>query len=285
MSKYLVGLLCVIMLLTSEGCRRRRLFRNAPPSPPADTVSVLPKPKTRADSVVTTTAPVLPSVDPNATVDQVDFAYLTAKSKVSFKSKEQDINNANVNLRIDKDSLIWLSVSGVGVEVARALITKDSVVIMDRIHREYSVYNYQALSQQFNFNLNFGLIQSLLICNMTLPKEPAQRVKNEKDYLLLRQQEGKVLVDNYIGEQNRKLKKLLVVEQPTKNSLKLDYEDFTVLNNFLFPYTSLLTVDYKSKNDGQPYQTVLRIRHNKVELTDKNPGFPFSIPPKYQRRP
>lgn len=281
MSKYFIGLVCVILLLTSEGCRRRRLFRNAPPSPSADTVSV--QPPVRTDSVAT--APALPSIDPNATVDQVDFDYLTAKSKVSFKSKEQDINNASVNLRIDKDSLIWLSVSGVGVEVARALITKDSVVIMDRIHREFSVYDYPSLSQRFNFNLNFGLIQSLLVGNLPLPQEPAQRVRNEKDYLLLRQHEGKVLVDNYIGEQNRKLKKLLVVEQPTKNSLSLDYEDFTVLNNFLFPYTSLVTVDYKSKNDGQPYQTVLRIRHNKVELTDKNPGFPFSIPPKYQRRP
>ena len=283
MSKYLIGLLCVIMLCTSEGCRRRRLFRNAPPSPTVDTVSVQAQTPIRTDTIAT--APVVPSVDPNATVDQVDFAYLTAKSKVSFKSKDQDINNANVNLRIDKDSLIWLSVSGVGVEVARALITKDSVVIMDRIHREYSVYDYASLSQRFNFNLTFGLIQSLLIGNLPLPQEPAQRVKNEKDYLLLRQREGKVMVDNYIGEENRKLKKLLVVEQPTRNSLTLDYEDFTVLNNFLFPYTSLVTVDYKSKNDGQPYQTVLRIRHNKVELTDKNPGFPFSIPPKYQRRP
>ncbi|KAA9354036.1 MULTISPECIES: DUF4292 domain-containing protein [Larkinella] len=283
MSKYLIGLLCVIMLCTSEGCRRRRLFRNAPPSPTADTVSVQAQTPIRTDTIAT--APVVSSVDPKATVDQVDFAYLTAKSKVSFKSKDQDINNANVNLRIDKDSLIWLSVSGVGVEVARALITKDSVVIMDRIHREYSVYDYASLSQRFNFNLTFGLIQSLLIGNLPLPQEPAQRVKNEKDYLLLRQREGKVMVDNYIGEENRKLKKLLVVEQPTRNSLTLDYEDFTVLNNFLFPYTSLVTVDYKSKNDGQPYQTVLRIRHNKVELTDKNPGFPFSIPPKYQRRP
>ncbi|WP_460671429.1 DUF4292 domain-containing protein [Larkinella ripae] len=281
MSKYLLGLVGVILLITSDGCRRRNMFRNAPPSPSADTVSI--SPTTRTDTAAAATA--LPSVDPNANVDQVDFDYLTAKSKVSFKSKEQDINNANVNLRIDKDSLIWLSVSGVGVEVARALITADSVVIMDRIHREYSVYDYASLSQRFNFNLTFGLIQSLLIGNLPLPQEPAQRVKNEKDFLLLRQHEGKVLVDNYIGEQNRKLKKLLVVEQPTKNSLSLDYEDFTVLNNFLFPYTSLVTVDYKSKNDGQPYQTVLRIRHNKVELTDKNPGFPFSIPPKYQRRP
>ncbi|WP_128545408.1 DUF4292 domain-containing protein [Larkinella soli] len=281
MSKYLVGLICIVILLSSEGCRRRRMFRNAPPPPSTDTVTV--KIPVRPDSVSTPSAP--PSIDPKASVDQVDFAFLTAKSKVSFKSKEQDINNANVNLRIAKDSLIWLSVSGVGVEVARALITKDSVVVTDRVHREYSVYDYPTLSRRFNFNLTFDLIQSLLVGNLPLPQKPAQRVKNENDYLLLRQREGKVLVENYIGEENRKLKKLLVVEQPTRNTLTLDYEDFNALNNFLFPYTSLVTVNYKSENDGMPYQTVLRIRHTKVELTEKNPGFPFSIPPKYQRRP
>jgi hypothetical protein len=67
----------------------------------------------------------------------------------------------------------------------------------------------------------------------------------------------------------------MVTEQPTKNTLRLDYEDFTSLSNFLFPYTSLVTLDYKSQADGQFYQTLLRIKHNKVELVERNPGFPF----------
>ncbi|WP_323134422.1 DUF4292 domain-containing protein [Tellurirhabdus rosea] len=257
-------------------------MRNAPPSPSvADTMAVAP-PVSKPDTVAA--APVPPSVDPRQNVDQIDFRYLTAKSKVSFKSKEQDINNANVNLRIRNDSLMWLSMTVAGIEGARALITPDSIVIVDRIHREYSVFDYPTLSRRFNFNLTYDLLQSLIVGNLPLPREPAQKIKNEKDLLLLRQDEGKVRVENYIGEANRKLKKLLVVEQPTKNTLTLDYEDFTVLNNFLFPYTSLVKVDYKSGADGQFYQTVLEIRHNKVELTDKNPGFPFSIPAKYERR-
>lgn len=281
MNKYWVGLLCVVVLLLSDGCRKRRMFRNAPPSPRVDTVAV--SDSVTADTLAANPAP-LPSVDPRLNVDQIDFNYLTAKSKVSFKSKDQDINNASVNLRIRKDSLIWLSVTGAGIEVARALISPDSIVVMDRIHREYAVYDYAALSNRFNFNLTYDLLQSLVVGNLPLPKEPAQKIKNERDFLLLRQSEGKVLVENYIGEQNRKLKKLLLVEQPTKNTLKLDYDDFSTLNNFLFPFTSLITLDYQSGSDGQFYQTLLRIQHNKVELTDKNPGFPFSIPQKYQRR-
>ena len=216
---------------------------------------------------------------------EIDFRYLTAKSKISFKSQYQEIDNANANIRVRQDSLIWLSISKLGIEAARVLITRDSITIMDKIHREYTVYDFPTLSKQFNFDMNFPLLQALLVGNLPLPHQPAQKTKNGQNSLLLRQSEGKVLVENYIEEDNRKLKKLLVTQQPTKNTVRVDYDDFTSLNTFLFPYTSLMTVDYRSPADGQFYQTVLRIKYNKVELVDKNPGFPFAIPANYQRRP
>ncbi|WP_338872823.1 DUF4292 domain-containing protein [Spirosoma sp. SC4-14] len=294
MNKYLLFTLVLEVFIVTEGCRRRHLSRVGGPTPTASaskpdsagvalsdsSATTLP-----ADSIVVT-RPNRPGIEEaRANVAEIDFKYLTAKSKISFKSPNQDIDNANINIRVRKDSVIWLSVSKLGLEAVRGLITRDSITIVDKIHKEYSVYDFPTLSRQFNFNMNFELLQALIVGNLPLPKRPAQKIKNERDYLLLRQSEGKVLVENYIGEEDRKLKKLMVTEQPTKNTLRLDYEDFTSLNNFLFPYTSLVTLDYQSKTDGQFYQTLLRIKHNKVELVDKNPGFPFTIPASYQRRP
>lgn len=281
MTKHLIWLIALVLLLNSESCRRRRLAKTDSTKVPADTTVVINRqPADTAHKIISR-----PGIEEaRANVAEIDFTYLTARSKVSFKNKDQDINNANVNLRVRKDSLIWFSVSGLGIEVARGLITRDTITIQDKVHKEYVKYDFPNLSKQFNFKLDFDLLQALIVGNLPLPKRPAQKIKNERDYLLLRQSEGKVMVENYIGEQDRKLKKLMMVEQPTKNTLRLDYEDFTALNNFLFPYTSLLTVDYKSGSDGQFYQTLLRIQHNKVELVDKNPGFPFTIPAKYELR-
>ncbi len=294
MNKFLCFIASLIVVLFLEGCRRQHMSRTTNPvssptsvstSKPDSTLATRPSSSTLTDST-TMSRPTRPGIEEaRANVAEIDFRYLTAKSRISFKSQQQDIDNANVTIRVRKDSLIWVSVSKLGIEAVRGEITKDSITIIDKIHKEYSVYDFPTLSRQFNFNMNFELLQALIVGNLPLPKRPAQKIKNERDYLLLRQSEGKVLVENYIGENDRKLKKLMVTEQPTKNTLRLDYEDFTSLNNFLFPYTSLVTLDYQSKADGQFYQTLLRIKHNKVELVDKSPGFPFSIPASYTRRP
>jgi Domain of unknown function (DUF4292) len=258
-----------------------------------------PKSKTQTpnavDSTIAVTPPVIPTTDSAnlvkiptedikiAAID-VDFKYLTSKSKISFKSKDQNIDNASVNIRIRKDSIIWINVSQYAIEGVRAIIRTDSLFVLDKIHREYYAYDFASLSKQFNFNLSFGLIQSMLVGNMPIPKKPGQRFHKEKDYFMLKQEEGKVLVENYIGEENKRLKKLLVVEQPTKNSLTLDYDDFTSLNSYLFPYSSLIRLDYQSQQDQQFYQTVFSIKHQKIELPDKPLTFPFVIPASYTRK-
>lgn len=283
---YFISCGAIILILIFSACHRPR--QKTTPETSADSLaavaadSVLPPKK---DSVAVI-APITETDDAkvNVNVETVDFKYLTARSKVSFKSKDQDIDNANVNIRMLKDSVLWLSIVAGPIEVVRGLITRDSIQIVDRYHKEYYLYDFNTLSQKFNFQLNFELIQSILIGNMPIPKKENQRFKKEKDYFMLRQQEGKIMLENYIGEQNHRLKKLLVTEQPTKNSLTLDYDDFTQLNNYLFPYTSLIQLDYQSQKDNQLYQTVFRIKHQKVELNEKPVSFPFSIPQKYERK-
>jgi hypothetical protein len=221
---------------------------------------------------------------PEFNVQEIDFEYLTAKSKLSFKSNDQDIRNASVNIRVRKDSLIWFTVGQLGITGARGLITRDSVTIVNILQREVYQYSFTELSQKFGVDLNYNLIQSVIVGNLPIKRSRRDKVSKGKDYFLLRQDEGKIMVDNYIGERDRKLKKLEVKEQATNTALKLEFEEFTDLNSFLFPYSSLITVDYQSKDTNQQYQTLIQIKHQKVDLTDESPGFPFSIPSRYERK-
>jgi hypothetical protein len=280
--RFLYASLIFSLALALSACHRPNRKSTATADSAAVVQAVVPVKK--IDSTATTKPIITEAEEPKVSAVDVDFMYLKAKSKFSFKSKDQDIDDARVDIRMQKDKVIWFTVSKVGIEAARVLVRPDSIFIMDKIHSEYYTYDFVTLSRQFNFNLSFGLIQSILIGNMPIPKSSNQRFKKEKDLFMLRQEEGKVMVENYIGEQNRRLKKLLLTEQPTKNSLKLDYEDFTVLNNYLFPYTGLVQLDYQSQQDKQFYQTVFRIKHQKIELLTEPLTFPFSIPKSYVKK-
>ncbi len=284
--KYYQVLLLAI-LLVSASCKKQKLQKS-------DTEGLLTKTEATKDSLVANvpipeTPQTVPVQNPKteedlkSKIDEIDFEYLSSQSKISFKSKDQNIDDANISFRMKKDSIIWFNVRVAILDVARGIITQKGISLMDMYHKTAYQFNYDSLSKQFGVKLDFGLIQSVIVGNMPIRKKPRE-VRREKDYLLLKQNEGKIMVDNYIGEGNRKLKKLLVQDQPTQNTLKMEYDDFQSLNAFLFPYNNLLTLDYQSDTDKLFYQTVIRIKHKKVELPSQPLTFPFVIPASYDRK-
>lgn len=240
---------------------------------------------TATDSLSATTADSSAgSESESVKVNSISFDYLVAKSKVDFKSKSQDFDNTNINIRMKKDSIIWLSVTGVGFEVARGLITRDSIVFMDKIHKDYFVFSYAQLSKQYNFDLNFALLQSVIVGNLPFPQQPDSRFVKENEFFILKQIVERLEVDNYIGESNLKLSRLKATEVPTQNTFTLNYSDFKDVKSFLFPFTSNIDLNVKSQKDQQINQTTMRIKHSRVDLVSENPGFPFSVPASYKRK-
>lgn len=278
-NKITVGLL-TMSLLWFTACHKQRTSKTISQDQATDTTVITAAPPLKDTTAISpetseTVAPVK--------VNSVDFSYLTAKSKFSFKSKSQDFDNTNVNIRMKKDSIIWLSVTGVGLEVARGIITRDSIVFMDKIHRDYFVFNYEQLSKQYNFDLNFNLLQSVIIGNMPFEMEENGQFVKENDFYILKQLVERLEVDNYIAESTQKLSRLKATEIPTQNTFTLDYEDFREVGTYLFPFTSLINLNVLSK-DQQMKETTMRLKHSKVELVNQSPGFPFNVPSGYKRK-
>ena len=88
--------------------------------------------------------------------ERMSFGYLTAWCFVSsilngLQRRQQLItrikpvrqNSFDVNLRIRKDSAIWISITPLlGIEAARVLINRDSLMILDRVHKTFSARDY-----------------------------------------------------------------------------------------------------------------------------------------------
>ena len=282
MNKPFIFLLASTLFFTS--CKRQQINKSAS-LPSIDSVNVaIVNPPVIVDSaavVPNNPVKVVENEEDKVKIDEIDFKYLKAKAKVTYKTPN-DGRTVTVDIRMKKDSLIWMNISQFGITGATALFNKDVVKFYNKIEGDYNEYTYVDFSEKFNFNITYDILQSLIVGNRPFKKNKS-RVVRENEYYLLKQEQDRVLIDNYIGE-NKKLKKLLLTQSDTNNKLTLDFDDFTMLNQYLFPNSSLITVDYKSNEDQKMYQTVVNIKHTKVELLDTPLEFPFKVPEKLLKK-
>jgi len=282
MNKPFIFLLASTLFFTS--CKRQQINKSTSlPSIDSLNIAIVNPPVIVDSAVVVSNNPVkvVENEEDKVKIDEIDFKYLKAKAKVTYKTPN-DGRTVTVDIRMKKDSLIWMNISQFGITGATALFNKDVVKFYNKIEGEYNEYTYVDFSEKFNFNITYDILQSLIVGNRPFKKNKS-RVVRENEYYLLKQEQDRVLIDNYIGE-NKKLKKLLLTQSDTNNKLTLDFDDFTMLNQYLFPNSSLITVDYKSNEDQKMYQTVVNIKHTKVELLDMPLEFPFKVPEKLLKK-
>jgi hypothetical protein len=261
-------LFCVIFLSLLGAC--------------APKVTVAPTNFVNLDTIQVDSAPLatiapVEVVDQQSASDDLNFTYLKAKSKVMWKTRS-NTDNYIVDIRMKKDSIIWANISVSMISGAAVLFTKDRVQFYHKINNEYTNLTYDSLSTSLGFRVSYDLIQNMIVGNQPYKKNNSRRVVRENENFLVKQQEGRVEVNNWVGP-NRKLKKMSVKDLPTSNKLTLDYEDFSSLNSALFPFSSSITLNVKNK-ENQFNQTLITIKYSKVELLESPLEFPFKVPAK-----
>lgn len=222
-------------------------------------------------------------------VENIDFDYFTTSSKIKFDDGTKSFG-ATANIRIKKDSVIWISITpGFGIEVARALITQDSVMYMNRLDKEYEQYSFRELSQRLNFDMSFGLLQAVLLGNIPLEINPNDKIAKKGNFFVVTQENNNLFIENFIGAQSRKLERVAILEQGKKsriskqNALHLSYTDFQQVDGTRqVPFKSDVSLNYQQA--GQKKRTEVNIQHKKANFGDEALRFPFAIPDKYVRR-
>jgi hypothetical protein len=270
MFKYSFLILSGLIILFTTSCKRHHIHKNDVAI--ADTLQMT---RVIESETVITEKPIITKVDVKPA--EIDFKYLNIKSKVNFSAGGEE-QSFPVNIHIKKDSIIWLSIV-VGLEGARGIITKDSVIFLDRLHRTYYKYDFASLSKQFNFNINYDLVQSILIGNMPIKKREFDEVSQQETGFLIKQKEGFVAIENLISETSLKLQKVNASDSTGGSKLEIDYTNFLPINELLIPQDVKAKVD--AQQNGKNLQTSIILQHSKIEILDQSPGFSFSIPKSY----
>ena len=220
---------------------------------------------------------------PQATlnIEEIDFGYFQGKARMILRdaNKEREVK---ANIRIRKDSVIWMTFSVIGVQGGKALINKDSITIVSTVDKEYYVFEYKELSDLFKFNIDYNVVQSAMLGNPIIPRSDGDQVRQESSMYLLQQSQADVIVVNYVNAASMKIEKVELKEGNSMNSLVINYSNFQPVGTKIFPYNGTINLFYKTLSGL--LNTTIIFEYNKAEVGDRELRFPFNIPKRYERR-
>jgi len=211
-------------------------------------------------------------------IQELDFDYLQAKSKLEYDDGLQNFN-ANATIRIRQDSLIWISISSTGVEVIRSIIQKDSIFVIDRINKQYREFSFDSLQRAFNIPFDYDMVQSVLVGNLIKTRKNNDKVVKNDDFFILKQNSDNLSIDNFVNSKTMKIEKVKVRETPSDSNMEIKYEDFQMYDEVLFPHKNSVFLTYNRDNSN--LVSHLDIKFSRVAINEKKIKFPFNIPNRY----
>ncbi len=228
----------------------------------------------------------------NLKANEFRFNRLTAKLSVESLI-DSSSNSFTINLKMKKDSVIWMSISKFGIEGARVLITRDTVKLTISFgDKKYFIGDFSYISKLLNADLDFEILQSLFVGNSVAFYDEDSKLKpgsSNCQYTLgtirkrkLRRvmEKGKELKESaqsiYMLPESFKISRILFYEFNPERSLDVQYSEHTKVDSTQFLPLKMNLVFRAKKNIS------IAINYTKTSL-DQEQTFLFKIPEGYEQ--
>ena len=191
--------------------------------------------------------------------------FLTSKVKFSVEVGPQKLTLTG-NLKMKRDDVIRLQLMAFGfVEAGRIELTKDYVLIMDRINKQYLKAPWMSVDFLRNSGMNFQTLQALFWNELFRPNQTALVKTNDKqvidsignynliesgDDMIISLEEGKMDYSWLASRKDAILRMANILYKDRFNGntqLNWDYDQFKVLNKRAFPHKSAITLTTPEK--------------------------------------
>ena len=213
----------------------------------------------------------------NYTESSFDKKTINARLKAVYKTK--DITQSiTIKLRLEKDSVIWMSGTLLGIPLAKIIITPNKVEFYEKLGKTYFKGNFELLSDFLGTKVDFEIIQNLLLGQtiLSLEKNKYDATVDGVSYLLEpKKQEELFDILFWLNPTNFKVDKQEVRQPINQKRLSVEYLEYQYIDQVVFPLSiKILAID---KTD----RTFIDLNYRMVEF-DKKLSFPFAIPSGYQ---
>jgi hypothetical protein len=208
---------------------------------------------------------------------RVQYTTFNAKLGIDYKSDDGKKYDVNANVRMYKDSLIWISVNAIlGIEGLRVLITKDSVKLLDKLNKIYTARSVDYLQDVTSLPLNLFTLQDLIVGNAVFVDSNVVTFSANANTIsfLTTGQWFKNLVTLNAANNSLLHSKLDDVNMARNRTADLNYTDYESKKGFLFSTKRRISIKEKTGLE-------VKLDFKQYEINE-NLSFPFSIPKNYE---
>ena len=202
------------------------------------------------------------------------YKTVSAKLKGKFRNHKSS-TGFSINLRMEMDEIIWMSIKKLGFPVAKLIITPEKVIFYEKIKRTYFEGDFSLISDFLGTDLDFDQVQNLLMGRPFMELRSNQFVVevSKGDYILSlkKQQELYALFFN-IDPRSFTLNSQQLKDATSTNTLEVKYPKF----ERQIPKKIEIHVQAKNK------KTFVDLDFKSVQF-DKTLRFPFKIPKGYKK--
>jgi hypothetical protein len=224
--------------------------------------------------------------------NEVKYNWLFLKSNVTTMFEGED-KSFDAKVRLRKDSLMLITIELLSIDFAKVLISKDSIKMVDYHHKKYFKGDFNYINDLLNADLDFNVIQSVIIGNSAEFTEDDEKLKpvtdrenccymlsTERKKHLRRIEKGeedvkKALQIITLNPDNFKITKNEFIDPLSNRSFIANYSNFKNADSLFAPYN--VNIDIKAEKNMN-----IKIEYVRIEK-DKAQKFNFSIPSKYDK--
>jgi hypothetical protein len=206
---------------------------------------------------------------------QVTFNTFSGKAKTKLDINGNS-NDVTLNIRVARDQKIWISVTAIiGIEVARAQITPDSIIVVNRLQNVYLKKPFSYVYTYASRQITFKTLQALLVGNAipeVLSSHPDFAAEGNNTVLSGTLQD---LVYKLLLGPDMKVTQTNLSNQFGGKSLQVGNNVFIQADNRIIPSQ----IDISSTAGDKRIR--LNLRYTQAEF-DKQLDYPFSVPKNYE---
>jgi hypothetical protein len=204
----------------------------------------------------------------------LNYSTLAVKAKADLKLNGNS-NDVSMTIRIRSGEAIWVSVTAIaGLEVARALITPDSIKVLNKLESTYTKKPFSYIYEFANEQINYATLETIIVGN------PIKEIVTERSELSIQDNQAvlsgmiqSLIYDVRINEMNKVIQTSLKDER-AEQDLMINYSDFMSVQGQSVPQQVGIRSQAERKN------VVIDLKYSRVEV-NQPVDMPFSVPKRF----